>query len=56
MRKEPYLKPEVTSDLLEPGELGVRAGSPDGGGGGEGGGGGGGPIQMLMPFFGLCCR
>jgi hypothetical protein len=55
MRKEPYLKPEVTSEMLEPGELGVR-GSPEGGGGDGGGGGGGGPIQALWPLFGICCN
>lgn len=54
MRKEPYLKPEVTSEVLEPGALG-SCGSPGGDGGGAGGGGGG-PVQILRPFFGLCCN
>ena len=52
MQKEHYLKPEVTSEVLEPGALG----DPGSGGGGGGGGGGSGPVQMLRPFFGICCR
>ena len=46
MQKEPYLKPEVTSEVLEPGALGC-SGSP--------GGGGALPMQEMEPFFGLCC-
>ena len=55
MRKEPYLKPEVTSEVLEPGALGCT-GSGGGGGGDGGGGGGSGPVQIMRPFFGLCCN
>ena len=52
MLKEPYLKPEIKSEVLEPGAL-ATVGSPPGGG--DDNGGGGGPVDILMPFFGLCC-
>jgi hypothetical protein len=43
MPKEPYLKPEVKSEKVEPGAL-AGSGSP-----------GGGPLPYLKPVFGICC-
>jgi hypothetical protein len=42
MAKEPYIKPEVKSEILEADVLHQNWGSPAGGGGGGGCGGGGG--------------
>lgn len=50
MLKERYTKPEVTSEVLEPGALGTN------GSGAGGGGGGSFPVQILIPSFGVCCK
>lgn len=49
MLKERYVKPEVTSEVLEPGALGT-SGSPAGGGDVSF------PVQIFFPSFGFCCK
>ena len=46
MSKELYEKPEIKSEVLEPGALAQN---------GSGGEAGGLPIDQDQPFFGLCC-
>ena len=56
MLKELYVKPEIKSEMLEPGAL---AGGGSGGGGDADGFlrqyGGPPPIALFNPFFGFCC-
>lgn len=53
MSRELYVKPEIKSEMLEPGAL---AGGGSGGGSDPGGGGSQGPISMFWPLFGICCK
>ena len=50
MTKESYVKPDVSSEVLEPGAL-AQSGSGNGGGGG-----GSSPwLEAVNPSFGVCC-
>jgi hypothetical protein len=53
MPKETYLKPEITSEVLEPSTL-LVAGSPDGSGGDDGDGGDG-VVQYGWGLWAGCC-
>ena len=55
MTKEIYLKPEITSEVLEPSTL-LVAGSPDGCGGGGDDGGGGDVVPYGWGLWGGCCN